>query len=1002
MKNLTLIANSGIQFYSFRIRIDWDTPRRLLFHQYFDDEMVENTIEYATAIESSEGEQFVVKRSDLTKHDQFNPDGSIKTPDSILSQPTIEKLYMGDTGDTEEMNRAGLFELKLNSRNCKARKHFLNVWLPLPFHETGVDGKTLGVPNNWCRIKFTPTEEENVYDALIAFDTHTIYDTDTEFGQCPFFSNAFSREKKFSLSSDQYSWMAFFSANDGFVNEWLRELVYPGMQEIDIEEEFTQAYKASYILLLDYLVNSGDIPTVTLFRDRGSAFTGVEMAIDMGNSRTSAVIFENGDFTKARALKLHDLAMCTEGSAEETSFDMRLAFDKVSFGNDGLHGSHQFVWPSLVRLGHEADRLTRQAILRRDGLENLSTYSSPKRYLWDLSPAENEWELVTPDTYGSKLPVISGFTEYIGNDGRVNDSGMSTGYHYSRCSLMTFIFNEILLHANMQINSHAYRSQMGNLSSPRRIDKIVLTCPTAMSRAEQTALHHCLSDAVKLLNNYYERTCGTPRIFDIRIIPDLAKKHSKEWIFDEATCAQFVYLYGQIHHRYINKSADFFNLYGKPQADGADCRELTVGSLDIGAGTSDVTICKYTYSDNDQGRLKPVPIYWDSFNYAGDDMVKVLVESILLGQEGMIARYMKENRITGLTEKTFRFFGQDHSGMTFNDKMIRRDFNLQINVPIVYRYLQMLADEEEGRVLSFDDIFASQMPSQHLLDAFSEVFGFDFRDIRWEFNPEKLSRLVENIFEDLLKDVAMLMHIYKCDIVLLSGRPTSLQPIKNIFLKYFAVSPEHLVILNKFRIGRWYPFITARGYLNNSKTVVPVGAMIAWLASTEGMDGFSLDLSELGSNLKPTTDFFYKSESTGLHTAAFITPTQSNGEIQVTSLPAYISTKQFDIPGYPIRPFYELSLNMKEIASQKAGEGASDRDIQLKAEEERQKIMSNTPLTVRLTREDFPENKERLTIEEVTDREGNTLNRNMFRLEVRSLDDPSCYWLDSGAFNLNI
>ena len=93
--------------------------------------------------------------------------------------------------------------------------------------------------------------------------------------------------------------------------------------------------------------------------------------------------------------------------------------------------------------------------------------------------------------------------------------------------------------------------------------------------------------------------------------------------------------------------------------------------------------------------------------------------------------------------------------------------------------------------------------------------------------------------------------------VILSGRPTSLAPIRNVFLKYWGGQPDRLVVLNKHRVGRWYPFADEFGYLTNSKSVVPVGAMIGYLASTAGgMNGFSLDLSALAQGVGPTTDYF--------------------------------------------------------------------------------------------------------------------------------------------------
>ena len=57
---------------------------------------------------------------------------------------------------------------------------------------------------------------------------------------------------------------------------------------------------------------------------------------------------------------------------------------------------------------------------------------------------------------------------------------------------------------------------------------------------------------------------------------------------------------------------------------------------------------------------------------------------------------------------------------------------------------------------------------------------------------------------------------------------------------------------------------------------------------------------------------------------------------------------------------------------------------------------------MKVSREDYRENKERLTLENVVGDDGEELNVKDFKFEIQSLNDPDCYWLDSGEFNINI
>ena len=143
-------------------------------------------------------------------------------------------------------------------------------------------------------------------------------------------------------------------------------------------------------------------------------------------------------------------------------------------------------------------------------------------------------------------PIIEGISNYFSDDGSIDKDGFGVGLHYSRKTLMTFAFLEIISQAQVQINSLEYRDFHGKKSMPRRLSKIILTCPTAMSKKEQISLHNSLQDALFVLNKFYGNIDNTAIPMDIKVIPNLSiKTEHPQWIFDEATCSQFVYLYGQ-------------------------------------------------------------------------------------------------------------------------------------------------------------------------------------------------------------------------------------------------------------------------------------------------------------------------------------------------------------------------------------------------------------------------------------------------------------------------
>lgn len=771
-------------------------------------------------------------------------------------------------------------------------------------------------------------------------------------------------------------------------------------------------------MLLSYVAKNVDLPQVKLIRDRGIGEINVEMIIDIGNSRTSAILFEDADFKKVQSLKLQDFTrpMLPDGSMNRIgdTFDMRLAFSKVEFGGN-LDGSTQFTWPSIVRLGKEAEYLTHEATNMAVGKQTLSTYSSPKRYLWDYRPRPEEWRFVNLGDGVDRPPILRGITDYFGYDGRLDKDGFGTGANYSRRTLMTFAFLEILAQAISQVNSHEYREFNGNINTPRRINRIVLTCPTAMSKFEQKSLHSSLEDAIFVIDRFNNNVDSTAVPLGISVEPSLKRDSddNSPWIFDEATCSQFVYLYSVLATRYRNNSKDFFDIYGKRRMiDGEPRDSIVIGSVDIGAGTSDVTICRYERNDRKSARLRPMPVFWDSFDYAGDDMLRVLINNVLLeGEDGMLQKYLSAKGMgrQDIYARLFDFFGEDHNKLSFRDRSIRRDFNIQVLVPIMYYFLDLMGRGEKYREVGFNEIFAGSMPSEVVEEAFNEKFGISLRDIKWKYDADVMTRHIENAMDPLIENVATIMYAYDCDLILLSGRPTSLKVIRDIFLKYFAVAPDRLIAMTDFRIGHWYPFADRNGYLKDSKSIVPVGAMIAWQAShAGGFNGFLLDLKDLGNRISPTTEYFARMNATRRNGQWFISPEVGNGEFTAGSFPTYIGSKQFDIANYPLRPFYVFDIDEANITARvrhkKAEEGIdlTQQELQVLIKAEKERILSRCPLTVKVSREDYRENKERLTLENVVGDDGEELNVKDFKFEIQSLNDPDCYWLDSGEFNINI
>ena len=539
--------------------------------------------------------------------------------------------------------------------------------------------------------------------------------------------------------------------------------------------------------------------------------------------------------------------------------------------------------------------------------ESLSMMSSPKRYLWDGRKSKEEWNfMVLEGEKDDHILNIPGISDNLQSNGQLALNGTGgQSYHYSRRSLMTFAFLEMLAQAQTQINSDQYRTDRGDKTMPRRIRRMVITCPTAMSKLEREALVKCASDAVKLLNKFKDVE------YKVEIVPATPsfKDTESRWYYDEATCSQLVYIYGEVGYKYKGSCQEFFNLYGKTPQNGKQ-PELIIGSLDIGAGTSDLMISKYSYTKGDVTTITPEPLFYDSFYYAGDEMLNELIKKVMFFSRSSAFR----KKMPALSETDYRqymrnFFGPDYTGQTISDRKLRRDFNMQYSLPLMYHFLDMLAKDVKDCTIRYNDVFDECPPNERVKVGFKKFFNFDLEELEWEFNKDAVSEVISRAFEPLLKKIATIMYAYNCDIVLLSGRPSSLSPIRNIFLKYYSVSPNRLILLNNYFVGHWYPFSNNTGYIANPKTIVAMGALVGYYATSLGnLDKFIIDKSKLDKNLKSVINYIEASRE-GQPIEYFITPDKNMGELMVSSLPTTLNIRQLGLDSYPSRKLYVIDFN---------------------------------------------------------------------------------------------
>lgn len=1003
MKRISLISNSSIQYHKFdsEIKLDFSKNSKIYFHQPFDTNILDFTLDPLFRVNTNDTEKFYRKQElidrDYIVNNKIKDDADLNTCEEIV-----------DYYETSNLK--------------KALKHFKKKWIPLPYFKDNSINKDVMYPTDWVRLYFDCDDEFKKIKMVLSFDTTLAkneYDkTGPQLSLNP-------DENIFKIHTDEINISNFlFNTNSStsWIEGYLADIFYGKNDEMRYEQPIKQ-YISHYILLLKWIESLKETPELQLFTDDTKKIP-VDLVIDIGNSATCALLFENQNdetfnFEKVKKIIIQDYS--NPQIEYKEPFPMNLVFSESNFGtiNKDKYHNNKFTVPSFVRIGYEAENLINNSNINLNlGYELKTHNSSPKRYLWDTNQADKEWEFYPTNFNKIKKVYLSGISEQLKIDGALtNGEVFGSKSLFSRNSLMKFVFLELLIHAYVQINSYKFREDHGNLTIPRTLKRITISCPTGMIQYEQIALREAAEDACKLLNNYvkyyfdsndnkfwFELPEIIPSIKDIaKKIPDLEDR--KDWIYDEATSCQLVFIYSLLSKKLYGNNYVIDNYLFKNKD------KITIGSIDIGAGTTDVMIANYSLNKEYKTiNVKPDPQYWDSFKLAGDDLLKEIIQQVIIegiinspsdeGCTGVIENYAKSKGIENVSEKLNGFFGQDSNNIGYVAKMMRKAFINQVAIPIAMYYLKN-ANKNEKRILTFEQIIDKEFKNKELIIYFEKHFGFNFLEIKWKINAEKISKITSSVFDSIVKQLCIILNQYQCDFIVLSGKPCSLNSLEELFLKYLTLSPNNLINLNTYWIGKWFPFSDNRGFVEDPKTMVSVGAIIALMAGKlKKINDLKIDTEIIKQKLISTADYIVKSNFNTKE--VLLSPTKNENTILVHSLPYQFGYAKYVSKNYPISDLYNISLDNNEISKiiKTRYPNMNNAFYEEKINIEKNKINQNLPLKITLSR-DINDSKEQLKIESIEDSTGDDKSNKYFKLNYQTLNDEKGYWLDTCEFILN-
>jgi hypothetical protein len=929
----------------------------------------------------------------------------------------------------------------------KALAPFLGKWVPLPFFrsEGNVGNSEMRYrngPTDWARCRLEallePDRQGNTHRLVIGFDTHVQSGIDvttvtTDEGYASLAEMDMHDGAEFALVTQFKSYAWFLSLD--WMRDWLKELFndtlrrkFPKRTLRDTDFEYRNEHLARYIAFIEVLGSAEVIPKVKLTDPRRHTDPiDVDLVLDIGNSRTIGMLIEKRpgesiSLDNGSVLELRDLSQPT--TLHRDTFSSYVCFSRARFGDPHgyARGSGRyrpsFSWPSVVRVGPEAQRLAVGS--RRE--EGQTSMSSPKRYLWDLKPRVQEWRYAPDpdDPTSPESPVNSGdFVGFVNNEGTPlhafnSRKGRSLDFirgqspypvtepKFSRSSMMMFLISEIVSHALVQVNSPAQRNNRLNPDIPRRLRNIIFTTPPAMSVSERNLYEQWAEWALEVIWRALEWDERALATHDYRTKPVVRMK------LDEASATQLVFVYNEIEKRFAGDSTQYLEIFGKPRQRYGGKPTLRVASIDIGGGTTDMVITTYlTESAGATNILIPHQEFREGFNVAGDDILKVVIENHLIPE---LIRYLAAHDPFVTREAVMRRLGRDAVDLTEKERNLRAQFAQQVLVPLAFSIFAKLGKlpVEDLPLFSTYQVDAREVLSLGL-DVDPEVRrfigrlitrpdapAFDLMEWRPTVDLASVGTSITATLSPFLLDLGEVIKLWDCDFLVLSGRPSCLPSLRAILTKSPPVQPSRLIAMSEYEVESWYPFwTTLEGKIDDPKTTGVVGALL-FTVSEGNLKNFHIRTA----SLKAASTIKYIGTMGGdkqikdkflLFSGKDVS--QIPEEEITCTLPfqtqMFVGFRQMKVERWKTTPFYQLVF-----ADQNAAERATRKGpYQVTLSYSRRFDEDENPVLQ-------AENEGVLRLVDVVDKEGSSVPKSDLVLFLKSLWEES-HWLDTGLFEIN-
>lgn len=520
-------------------------------------------------------------------------------------------------------------------------------------------------------------------------------------------------------------------------------------------------------------------------------------------------------------VKIYDM----ETHLVETGFFIKKTHEEKKLKAIVVKQPQKFAQLSVAAIGSTVQHLlSNPSYVERIADNGSYVQSSPKRYYWDTDEhgvGGQTWWRMFPQPWhrGNDYKLNGEMLEYCpldGSDWNLDNPPTKWPTHqqplrepaeasYPRCDTMTWMALAILEKAYRQLNSplHGIR---------QNFDGIYLTYPSGWTQTE--------------ISQYKAKWQTAMNIFYLTHMDPQLPCPKVEMEVDEAVASQLPFVFSEISKLEPEKAVGgkrsselWLETVGRCNQQGIP--HARVMTMDIGGGTADMSIIDYEEMNRNPNipdkDLKATLLFKDSLTTAGDELVKKIIEKIVLPA------------ITGNDLDTMKRWNEKQGAGDVNRKQL---VLRQVLVPIVRFWMgQTTKDLDQPFLSPTGQCYSAQEMGIESTswNSLMEILEMNQDSaVPITVTEEQFRDCVQDIFGGkFIKHVARILSCFGVDVIVICGKVSELPDLKDIFQRFLPLSSNRLVFMKDYYVGDWYPRIYNRhGNIRDPKTVTVAGAAL--------------------------------------------------------------------------------------------------------------------------------------------------------------------------------